>query len=208
MKSALFALQLKSELLCWHVLSRFQSPARGNALVAVEPQTRQIFCVWWSVLCTSRNNIEHLLFRTLQNRICQLVGCAKYKKCRWLQWRGRAVFWNGKLKADKLRMWSVYDCRGACFAFWHRRVSRAFHHHVCMFTLYTVYVHIWFCFHLTWFAASICSHKMYRLDMFAIWDFTFALGPNRQNRSLSTQLWVWQKWFWKLAFHGQTAMLY
>lgn len=87
-------------------LSPLESPARGNALVAVEPQTRHVMI---SAGRIPKQNWTKFFkfFRTFQNRICQLEGCAKYKKCRWLQWRGEAVPWNEGLKADKLRMWSV-----------------------------------------------------------------------------------------------------
>ena len=43
----------------WTALSPVESPARGNALVAAEPQTRQSHRVWWSVLgASSQNKIE------------------------------------------------------------------------------------------------------------------------------------------------------
>ena len=42
MKSAMFALQVEERTALLSLLCHLESPARGNALVAVEPQTRRV----------------------------------------------------------------------------------------------------------------------------------------------------------------------
>ena len=77
------------------------------------------------------------------------------------------ISWNEGLEADKLRMPHVVShmiVEVKWFAFWPRRVIRAFHHHhhhhdhVCTPT-HVESIHVRFCFHLTWFSASTGSRK-------------------------------------------------
>lgn len=131
--------KLKSELLCCHFFVTL------NLLLGETLwwpwSLRQ--GVWWSVLGASQNKIEQNSSNSSEHFRTESASSKDAQSTR------SADDSNGEARQClEMRDWKQtncacdqkYDCWGACFAFWRRRVSRAFHHHVCILIQYTVYI--------------------------------------------------------------------